>query len=386
MLRAEVRHHLIDLTPAWTAAAARASLFLREPYLSYANVGHGSVFRAECLAGNVLVAGVTGWLANGDGHSFVEPSRLFASGTQAGPCLVVSCPGAFTGALLRNETSSSTPSLEIVAALREAIAQHASKMGATGVFALYMNDDDIEFLTAGEQAFPALMNFDAVIDVPDSLEGYLSLLPRHRRGNLRREMRTFEDSGMTGGVLQANFRELFCELTPILVASEARFGHEMSEGAVMEMLERQSTMLKDNFVVFTARNASGRLLAAATAYLDEDTVNLRISGVDREHGGNHFEYFHVGYYLPIAFAARTGRKYVRLGMESFEAKLMRGARLEPRWGAPLCLNGFPQHRWQDQVSTSSQAALTRLDALLERFPEGMTREVHARCMQRVANN
>ncbi|MBL8740182.1 MAG: hypothetical protein JNK04_03780 [Myxococcales bacterium] len=60
-------------------------------------------------------------------------------------------------------------------------------------------------------------------------------------------------------------------------------------------------------------------------------------------------------------------------MESFEAKLLRGAELEPRFAIAIS----DVEGWASASASTTAAAMAKLDALLERFPAAMGREARA---------
>lgn len=381
MLTAEARIAESFASPPvdWCEAARKQSLYLDAPYLGYASSDHGQVFRAELRAGHALAAGVTGWLAHGSGHPYLEPRKLLSLPASEKPDLALGCPGAFTGDMLVDRARTTANG---AAAFANTLAAHARELGAGDVFALYAGDDALDFWSKSAAGAPALLNFDAVIDVCGSFEEWLSRLPRHRRGTIRRELRAFEQSGCAGGVALASDAEmpaLLAELAPILVASEARFGNAMQTSGVAATLERQREALGDSFALFYVRDEGGRLVAGATAFLDASGVHVRWGGVDRENAGKNQEYFQIAYYLPIRFAVASGRRSVRLGMESFEAKLLRGARLEPRWALALT----PALGWREQADRVTAASIDRLASLVARFPDALPPEAEAQLHARL---
>ncbi len=374
MVEARIAASFASLPADWCAAARAQSLYLDAPYLRYASRDHGRVFRAEVRAEGVLRAGLTGWLAHGSGHPYLEPRKLLQLPASAEPDLVLGCPGAFTGDMLVEGAADA----DSAAALASALTAHARELGAGSVLALYASDVGLTFWSQlGATHAPALINFDTVIDVPPSFDEWFRRLPRKRRSSIGRELRAFEQAGFRSGVALASEVELpalLLELSAILVASEARFGNALEEEGVVGTLERQRELLGDAFAVFYVRDPAGRLVAGATAFLDDVGVHMRWGGVDRDNAGRNLEYFHVAYYEPIRFAAASGRSRVRLGMESFEAKLLRGAHLEPRWALPLTLVAG----WEERAERASSASMNRLAGLLARFPECIAADVHAR--------
>ena len=370
MAEACIAESFSEPPPDWLAMARAESLYLDTPYLRYASRDHGRVFRAEARATGSLAAGVTGWVAEGAGHPYLDPRALLKLPPAREPDLVLGNPGAFSGdMLLDSALAGATTAIALQAALVD------NARGAD-VMALYADGCAADFWQEATGRPPALVSFDTVIEVPGSFDEWLARRPRQRRSTIRRELRHFEEAGLTGGIAHAGedtLPGLIAELAPILVSSEARFGNAMNAEAVAATLERQRLALGDAFAMFHVRDRAGRLVAGATAFLDARTVHMRWGGVDRVHAGDHLEYFHVACYQPIRFAARSGRTHVRLGMESFEAKLLRGAELEPRFAIAIS----DVEGWASASASTTAAAMAKLDALLERFPAAMGREARA---------
>lgn len=365
-LRFVVSDALDVVDASWSALAQRsaAPLFLRRDYLRYASVNHGEVFSLRALAADVVQLGLTGWVANGDGHPFLEPSRLLGATplAAAGRVLVVSCPGAFDGATLIAPELHAGAVARLLAETRARLERLAKERRCEAVVALYFEGAEARRWSAG--ATPALLNLSAAIDVRGGVDGWLGRLPAHRRQRVRAELRKREQAGLTCG--RARDDATLREAAPLYVASEARFGNAMREDDVFAMLARQRDALGDDFLIFTLRDEDDRLRACATAFLEPDVVRMRFAAVARgeDAGGDALEYFHTVYYEPIRFAAETGRTRVELGMESLEAKLYRGAGLTPRWAVPLTrVDG-----WEPAVSRHNAATRQRFEPLADRFP------------------
>lgn len=359
-LRAEVRGGLAELHPDWDRLAAQASFVTGRRFL--ASVDGAATFRVEVTDGERLVAAMPGWIARGTGHAYLEPTRILAElGPGAGPHVVLGAPWGFAAELLADE-----PPPDAISALEGACLEHAEAVGASGVVALHLDDRSLSLLA---NPLAVLVGYDAVIDAAPDLGAWLAALPRHRRGRVRAELMAFERAGLRTAI-EHDVR-CIAELVPIVCASEARHGHPIDPGVLAAAFMDQRERFGDAFRMFTARDRHGRLVAGATAFVDGDALRMRVCGVA---GGDAFEYFHVAYYAPLAHAGALGCTRVHLGMESYEAKLLRGARLEPRWAAELggrvAWDRAAVRRWNARK-------LAELDALRARFPRAMPAEQRA---------
>ncbi|HWB75615.1 MAG TPA: hypothetical protein VG755_11690, partial [Nannocystaceae bacterium] len=179
-----------DLPAQWDRLAESSSFIASRRFL--ATVDGGSTFRIEVRDGDRLLAAAPGWLADGSGHEFLEPTRLLAElDVGAGPHVMLGAPWGFVAEILGQAGDRAA-----IAALCDAVLDHASSVRASGVVALYLDDRSLTLL-AGQHVEPVLLGYDAVIDVRDGFERWLAALPRHRRGRVRAELRAFERAGLT---------------------------------------------------------------------------------------------------------------------------------------------------------------------------------------------
>jgi len=358
-----------DLGPGsdWDLLSREASLFCRPPYLGYAASEGYDGFRVESRANGRLAAGAPGWIADGGGHFYLEPSQILRPlGVEEPRQVVVGSPGAFWGEV----AVSLAPDRAAPDSMVEALRAHADAVDAAGAVALYLDDGSAGFVATSLMVErPALMNFDTVIEVPESFEAYLDGFTSHRRRELRRQIRRFADAGLRCTMEQSD--ACIVELAPVIAASEVRHGHASSPRSVATTLLRQRARLGSDFAIFAARDAGERLIAGAVAFTDADTVHVRICGIDPQVGPSAYAYFNVAYYAPIAHAVATGRRRVRLGLESFDAKLARGARLEARWGLLLGAGREPAARWRSAVGDWNRERVGLMQQWASRAPSAM---------------
>lgn len=365
-LQAEVVGGLTALDPDWDRLAHASACTSGRAYLGAVD-GPGT-FRVQVRRGDRLLAAMPGWRSDGHGHSWLEPAQVLAPlGVTAQRPLIVGAPWAFGGELLLDPEAGE----DVVAALVAALREHAADTDADGIYALHLDDRSMQRLAACASA-PVLLEFDAAIDVRGGFDAWLGRLPRHRRGSLRSELRALSAAGMTTAFESS--ASALAELAPILAAAEARHGHAFEPQALHRALERQRQALGDAFAISTVRDREGVLVAGAIALLDRDAISMRVCGVDRSRAGRHFEYFHACYYTPLRACSDSGRTRLHLGMTALEAKALRGAELEPRWGLDL----GAQPRWRPvQARRHGAARLAELEPLRRRIATVLAPQRHA---------
>ncbi|MFI5954666.1 peptidogalycan biosysnthesis protein [Cryptosporangium sp. NPDC051539] len=312
--------------PRWDRLAASFSFYSGSAFLSYGDRNAGRTLSVEATDGDDLVGAIPGWITEGNGHPYLEPTGLLGGlGLAPARYVVLGSPYAFFG-----EFMLATP--DAAPLLVRAARTVQQREDAVGVIGLHLSDGSIDAVVTASARPPLLVGFHAVIDVPASFDEYLAALPSSRRTKIRRERNAFRSAGLTPSVEQ--IPDCLPELSSLIARSEARHGIRTDSATVAAGLRRQHDCFPDRARVFTARGPSGELLGGVVVHLDEISVHTRIVGLLNERSPA-CEYFNLGYYQPLLFAIGSNRRRIDLGMEAYPAKLGRGARLEPRWAVDL---------------------------------------------------
>ncbi len=206
----------------------------------------------------------------------------------------------------------------------------------------------------------ALTAADTVLDIPqDGLDGYLAGLPSKRRIEARREMRAFAASGCTTHL--APLREVHGELAGLLARRLGKYGQQEDEAALERVLAGYGKVFGDDALVLLARSA-GRAVAYVSLYRWRDTLYARSWGSESSQGAREAAlYFNLVYYEPVSRAPELGVRSIHYGIMAYEAKVRRGARLEPRWTAVHSAGLEPDAfatavaRWNEQQLASFNA-------------------------------
>jgi hypothetical protein len=153
------------------------------------------------------------------------------------------------------------------------------------------------------------------------------------RPTVRREQRGF--AGAVDRVVIADASRLLDpDLVPLLAAHHRKYGHAGAEASFRDRLARVSSY-GDGVRLLVAERA-GRALGFIALVLDRDHGRL-VPRLFACEDNDVFAYFNLVFYEPVRVAALWGFGAIALGSTAYRAKLLRGARLQPRstWLAPL---------------------------------------------------
>jgi uncharacterized protein len=178
----------------------------------------------------------------------------------------------------------------------------------------------------------------------DTFDGYLESLPRATRSEVRREERRYGERYPVVG--REPLARCAHEMAPLSVALHAKYGDRADADRQRIFYAAVAAMMGDRATVFTCRQ-DRRLVGYCLGLRHGDTVYMRSTGFDYDCTGQHYEYFAVTYYEPIRYALDHGLARVHLGVESIDAKLRRGAELEPLWSAASRVGGLDRARLAD---------------------------------------
>lgn len=203
-----------------------------------------------------------------------------------------------------------------------------------------VGDDALAVATALDAPGPpALLGADCLVEVPEGgLDAHVAALSsRQRRTNTRRELRAFAESGLRieRGPLAGDLDRLGALLSQV----QRRYGHDHGPELMEDLLARQAEHLGERAVVHRCLDADGTVVGFSLAYRHGDELALRVVGFDYQRSAQVGEYAHLSIYAPLQLCAEQGLRRLHLGMESFEAKLRRGAVARPLWSVGSVVTG-----------------------------------------------
>jgi predicted N-acyltransferase len=161
-------------------------------------------------------------------------------------------------------------------------------------------------------------------------DDYCASLTNSQRHTVRRDSQRFAASGCT--LHTTRLSESLSYSPQLLNNVQQRHGVGGRTAQYRQLLQAQAKWLDRYGVVVTSRGPEGEPISFSLSYIVDDTVHVRMSGMEYSRARETGSYFHTGYYAPIRLAYKHGISSVELGLGSFEAKLNRGALLEPLYG------------------------------------------------------
>lgn len=231
-----------------------------------------------------------------------------------------------TELLVAPEADARSVASDLLAALHALAEDRQAK--AAWIF--YVPPADVQLLA--EVAPPETLVAYGVIDMElpirwSSFEDYLGSLSARRRSAVRRELRAFEESGAT--IATHRLDEVVTAVAPLMAATQTRHGRPTTAAEAEDLLAYQARFLGPWSRVFVCTRG-GRTIGFSLFYELERRLYARLVGFDYERLGGS-EYFNVLFYAPLVDAIDRGVERIHLGIESYEAKLGRGAEPRPLW-------------------------------------------------------
>lgn len=181
----------------------------------------------------------------------------------------------------------------------------------------------------GEKPGVHLVGADCVVErVHSDAPFESSLTKKQRRTNWRREWQRFADSGLE--FRQVSIDEIAASGAPLLQQVEHKYGNMHTEQHLRSFLGRQARFLHDAAVVHAVFDGS-RMTGYSLAYRWRTELAVRLVGLDYPALRNAAEYAVLLMHGPVRFARENGIETLHLGMDGYEAKCRRGARVRALW-------------------------------------------------------
>ncbi|MEV6942378.1 peptidogalycan biosysnthesis protein [Streptomyces sp. NPDC051172] len=192
--------------------------------------------------------------------------------------------------------------------------------------------DALALRAAGVRTTPVLLTTDAWVSVPEGgwAEWLRSLPSKGRRDSVKQEVKAFEAAGYT--LTQAPLSECYAQAAGLLADTQKRYGHPFDLAVLTESFRLQSVAMGEKAQVLFAARPGERPVGFSLFYVHGDTLSVRAVGFDYERlVRGAAEYFNLVYYASVRIAVENGLRWIHPGIESPDAKALRGARLRPLW-------------------------------------------------------
>jgi len=219
----------------------------------------------------------------------------------------------------------------VVVQLLRGAAQRAESLGAASLGVMWLTSaaarEAVSCLNRPEYLLLAGPNCTIEVEW-DSFEGYLAQLSWSRRRSARREQARFQQSGLQ--VMVSDLRSCLEEIAPLAARLQTKYGHAMRPHEIGEQLQAQARHLNSESRVILCRRR-GRLAGFSLLFSWRGSLYGRLAGFDYPATAGTDAYFNLAFYLPLQMALDEDLSRLRLGMATWKAKTLRGARLDPAW-------------------------------------------------------
>lgn len=335
----EVTRHpsIQDLPAAAWDALTGGNFYLSHRWLSI--VEHDSqpppVYLAAWSSGGALAGGLPVYrLDQPPGNHLSDPAFVISDHAGADgwyPALLAGTRIGYASSILADPGMPADGQAGICQALLDALACYAADGGFASTSLLYLPGPGTAQL-AEVPGWPLVFSSaEAVLPVTwSSFEEYLASLSRHRRANVRSDLRHFSQSRLRTRLVPLG--EVAADAAPLAVNVQHKYGHQSSPVRQVRFFGDCAGHLGDDALVFGCFDG-GRLIGFGLAFRWRDTLYIRSAGFDYDALPRSGEHFMVMYYEPIRYAIEQGLALVHFGTESFAAKVQRGCSLRPLWSA-----------------------------------------------------
>ena len=167
----------------------------------------------------------------------------------------------------------------------------------------------------------------------DTFDGYLSGLPSKRRIEVRRELRTLDDLGVT--VTERGLRESEPDLVRLRCQLVAKYANPPDPAKEAGYLERVRTSFAPEDVSVFEAVRDGAVLGFGLFVRGGGAWVPLLTGTDYTDPASRLTYFATLFYRPAELAPRRGVRTIPYGLGSWSAKRRRGCRLSPLYAACL---------------------------------------------------
>lgn len=319
-----------SLTAAeWDSRVAAGDLFCSHAWLRHLDEASAPHSAVVVRRGDRLVAAMPFWEPGPDEGSLFDLSELFPGLPELAAARLL-----WAGARrsVRNGLVCETgPARSSVSGhLSAAVLDHALSARHDGVIVPYLPVRTAEELAASHPRAQLLLHSaDATVQLtPHDTGGPGRGVSGHNRKRRRREIRDFFAAGYTvewTGLTP----DTAAEIAPLIAHVRSRHGGSGGVDWIHRVFEAQRKVGLDESAAVLLCHRDGILVTTAVCYRHADALHGRYFGAAASADRTGSPYFFTTCHAPVAYAAHTGLRRVHLSTSSLEAKIRRGAILEP---------------------------------------------------------
>ncbi|MBT2480760.1 peptidogalycan biosysnthesis protein [Streptomyces sp. ISL-94] len=244
--------------------------------------------------------------------------------------------------------------------------------------ASFVGTPDVQALrAAGVRTAPVLLTTDAWVSIPEGgWPEWLRRLPsKGRRDSVKQEVKAFAAAGYE--ITREPLEDCYRQAADLLAGTQKRYGHSYDLHVLSESFRLQGAAMGAKAQVLFCARSGEPPVGFCLFYIHGDTLFVRAVGFDYERlirGAA--EYFNLVYYAAVRIAAENGLRWLAPGIESADAKALRGARLRPLWLLDLSERSVLLGR-DDEVRAYNAAELSRLSAISPAVSKALEHDLYA---------
>jgi uncharacterized protein len=321
----------------WDRLAAAYSFFASWGWLRYLEGAPGPAISYLTVAGGGLQAGWPVTTAGHPANARYDLDVLFPELGDGSPILPP--PFVVAGASRGYRATAMARDPAGMTSLMAASIDESAETAGLAVF--YLDTADARSVVSalhelGRPAIPVFTDAEAVIQINGgSLAEHIAASRSRLRQRFRREMALFESSGLR--LVRRPLEPCLGHLAQLQYELQQRHGQDWDLARTERSLRRLAAAPADSLLLL-AVDESDKPVGFSLSYPWGDTFYVRVTGYEYARLRAACEYFTLTCYEPIRHAAQAGCRRLHLGLESLQAKMIRGAELVPLWSVivPAC--------------------------------------------------
>ncbi|WP_039803916.1 peptidogalycan biosysnthesis protein [Nocardia araoensis] len=313
----------------WDALVAPGDLFCGHAWLRHLDEAVAPHSAVVVRRAGILTAALPLWDAGHDDGTLFRLPELFPHVPEVGQADLL-----WAGArrAVRNGVLSETgPSRS--ATLRRLLAaavDYARERRRDGVIVPYLPVATARELAAAHpRASLLLHSAEATVHIPQ--DPTLDPRPPMSGHNRKRRLRELRDFAATGHTLEWTglTAEVADRVAPLIANTRAKHGSTGGVAWMCRVFDAQRRVGLDAAAATVLCRREGTLVAAAVCYRHGNSLHGRYFGADESAGRAGAAYFVTTCHAPVAYARAHGLHRVHLSTSALEAKVRRGATVEP---------------------------------------------------------
>jgi uncharacterized protein len=199
-----------------------------------------------------------------------------------------------------------------------------------GVLYVDFEDDSLREVLQLRGYIEVLVAANCTLPVGEGgLAEYIAGLSKERRKKTRREIRQFEETGITFG--SGTVSDNIDRISHLAASLQAKYGHGYDPDWQAKVLLNVERTVRPYINLAIAERPNGELVGFVVYFVKDGVIYPKMAGFDRSSESHEFVYFNLSFYELIRRAPALGVHDIEYGIDAYSAKVFRGCRLQPRY-------------------------------------------------------